>query len=98
MQTQMLANRKLKGQVSDLPGAAVGIGVLVMILAVVAIILVAFNDSTTNEDANNIIGEGVDAMTTFSTYIEVIVIVIISGVLIGLVFGYFYGKARGRRA
>lgn len=85
---------KMKGQLADLPSAAIGLGVFVMIVAIVVIILVAFNGSTTNTDAQEIIGEGVDAMGTFGDYTVTIAIVIISGVLIGLVLGYFYGRSR----
>lgn len=88
---------KMKGQIADLPGAAVAIGVLVMIIAIVAIILIAFNDSVDDSTAEDIIDEGIAGMTTFSTYVGVIVIVVISGVLISLVFGYFYGRAKGRK-
>lgn len=90
-------SRKRKGQLQALPGAALSVGLLAMIVAVVAIVLVAFNGSTTVEAANTVIGDAITAMGTFGDWFSTIVIIVIAVVVLGLVMGFFmYRRASGK--
>lgn len=86
--------KKRKGQLSALPSSAITMVSLVIIVAMGVLILVGMNSSTTNEDANEIIGEGITAMGTYGDWFTTIVIVIIGVAILGLV-ALFFAMRRG---
>lgn len=93
----MQTGKKLKGQLADLPGTAILMVVLVIIVGMGVLILVGMNDSTEDGDAAGVMEAGIDAMTQYSDWFGTIVIVIIAVAILGLVLGAFMLRGtRGR--
>lgn len=87
-----------KGQLNQLPIAAVSIGVFFMIVGLVVLILVGMNGTTEDADASAVLETGIDAVAGFADWGEIFVVVVAAGVVISLIFGYFYFRARGGRS
>lgn len=81
---KFLKNKKGFG-INELAPAAMSIIVIVVLVAVGAMVLGEMNSTTDNTDAQNVIGKGVEAMTTFGDWLPILVIVIISAIVIGIV-------------
>ena len=81
--------RKLKAQLSELPSSAIAVVVLVIIVSMGVLVLAGMNSSTTNADAQAVIGKGIDAMGTYGDWFTTIVLVVIAGVIIAIVIGVF---------
>ena len=80
---------------SSLKEAGIGIGILVIVIAVMAKVLTTVQDTNTvNSTAYNITDLGLSALDTFSDWFAVIVIVLIATVVIALLtFGFGRGRA-----
>ena len=93
----MQSGNKLKGQLADLPGTAILMVVLAIVVGMGVLILVGMNGSTEDADAAAVLESGIDAMGQYGDWFETIVIVIIAVAILGLVLGAFMLKtARGR--
>ena len=90
--------KKLKGQLADLPASAISIVVLVIVVAMGVLILAGMNSSTTNTDAQTLIGKGVTGLSTYGDWFTTIILVIISVVILALIMGFFALRGKGGRA
>ncbi len=84
-----------KGNVGLLISLAIGIGILVFIIAIMASMLSSLQATqTVNSTAYNVSAKGVDAMKTFGDFFNVYVL---AGVLVGIValFGLIYKNKGG---
>lgn len=92
--------KKFQGQLAELPSSAISMGVLVIVVAMVVLILVGMNGSTTEAAANDIITEGITGISVYGDWFNTLVLVVIGIVVLGLVMGFFYirSKRGGGRA
>lgn len=93
-----MQSMKRKGQLNALPTAAISIVVFIIVVSLGSLILVGMNDSTTNTDAQDILGEGVTAMSDFSGWTGTLVVVIVAAVILAIVTGLFWQRRMGGRA
>lgn len=76
-----------KGQFSSLQGAAIGLGVFFVIVALIATMLGQFQETQTVDSLEyNITGQGLSDTETLSDFGTVVVIVIVMVVILGLLF------------
>lgn len=80
---QMLKERK--GVLGGLQDLGLGIVVLVVLLAVGALILAEVDDNTTNQNATNIINDGLAGLEDLSGWIPIIVIAAVGALVIALI-------------
>lgn len=93
-----MQSKKLKGQLADMPNAALYVVILTIVVAMGVLILVGMNDSTTDSDASEILGEGITGLGVFGDWFSTIVLVVIAVVILGLVMTFFLLRKRGGRA
>jgi hypothetical protein len=91
----MQLSHRFKGQLSELPAAAISIVVLVIVVSMGILVLAGMNNSTTNTAAQTVIGKGMTGLGTFGDWFSTIIIVIIAVVILALVMGFFAMRGRG---
>lgn len=83
-------SKKGQGVLGGLTNNVVGFGVFVLVLALIGIVLVEFQGTQTADTAGyNITGDGLTGVSTISGFSNVIAIVIVAGVVLALVGGFF---------
>lgn len=90
----------MKGQFGfgNLTGAAIAIGVLVLVVSMMGLLLDGFQGTVDNTSkAYTIIGKGLDAMSEFGNWFNTLVLIAIMVIIIGLVLAYFGGYVGGRK-
>jgi len=91
-----------KGQLSigDIGPIALSLGVAVIIISVVSMILSNMQQNvneTTETEAYDVLTKGLDAMSTFGDWFNIIVIVAVAAIILGLVL-LFRGTFSGGKA
>jgi hypothetical protein len=88
--------RHKKGQaLGGLSNSAIAVIMLVLVVAVGATVLQTVRDTQTENDSDyNISDTGLDAMSTYADFFNVIVVVVVFAVIIGL-FALFTMRGRG---
>lgn len=96
-----MSNKKGQGVLGGLTNNITGFGVFVLVLAIIAIVLVNFQETQqTNDGVNetgigyNITADGLAGVDTVSGFSNVIAIVIVAGVVLALVGGFFILRGR----
>ncbi len=93
-----MESKKGQGVLGGLTNNVVGFGVFVLVLALIGVVLVEFQgtqavDGLPAENQTgigyNITGDGLDGVNTISGFSNVIAIVIVAGVVLALVGGFF---------
>lgn len=85
-----------KKGIAELSSAGLGIGVFVIILAVVALIVVELQSQTTADSiAYNITAKGLDALFTMAKFLGIIAIAIVAGYIIFVVVRAFRSSQGG---
>ena len=95
MRANTSSTKTKKGNVGLLISLAIGIGILVFIIAIMASMLSSLQATqTVNSTSYNVSGKGIDAMKTFGDFFNVYVL---AGVLVGIValFGLIYKRKGG---
>jgi len=85
-----ISSKKGQGVLGGLTNNVVGFGVFVLVLALIGIVLVEFQGTQTTDSAGyNITGDGLTGVDTISGFSNVIAIVVVAGVVLALVGGFF---------
>lgn len=85
----------MRGQLGNLPGMFMVIGVALLVAAFVALILGNVGDTMTPGSAEaNITADGVDVITSMVALAKPLGIVGIAGIIIGYLMGFFSGGRR----
>jgi hypothetical protein len=90
--------KKLRG-FAGLSDSVVGLGVAAIVIAFVALVLAQIKTQVTsiagaNSAAENATTSGLTAMQTFGTWLPIIAIVTVAGVILSLLYFYMMGRAR----
>lgn len=95
MTTKNITGKRGQGVLGGLTNNVVGFGVFVLVLALIGIVLVNFQDTqVTGSAAHNITGDGLTGIDTVSGFSNVIAIVLVAGVVLALVGGFFILRGR----
>jgi len=87
------ANQSLGLSIGDIGPIALTLGVAVIIISVVSLVLGNMQDQVNDTStAYDIIGKGLDAMSVFGDWFNIIVIVAVAAIILGLVM-LFRGSA-----
>ena len=81
--------QKLKGQLQELPSSAIAVVVLVIVVSMGVLILAGMNASTTNPEAQTVIGKGITVLGVYGDWFSTIVLVVIAVVILALITGFF---------
>ena len=73
-----MQTKKFKGQLANMPDAALYMVILTIVVAMGVLILVGMNDSTTDTSATEILGEGITGLGVFGDWFSTIVLVVIT--------------------
>ncbi len=90
MELRPIETKKGQGVLGGLTNNVVGFGVFVLVIALIGIVLVEFQGTqTAGSIGANITGDGLEGVSTISGFSNVIAIVIVAGVVLALVGGFF---------
>jgi len=74
-----------KGQIADLPATVTAFVVIVFVLGIGAVMVTALRDTDTVEEngsAYNIIEQGLEALDTFGSFLGILALAVIAGIII----------------
>ena len=98
MKLRPIESKKGQGVLGGLTDNVVGFGVFVLVLAIIGVVVAEFQQTQRTEGVAeinetsigfNITGDGLDGISTISGFSNVIAIVIVAGVVLALVGGFF---------
>lgn len=85
----------MKGQMA-LSGNAIGLGVFIVTLVMMAVVVQGIGDSqTANSYAANISNDGLAAFDAASGLVEPLALVMVGAVIVGVLYAAFAGRGRG---
>lgn len=82
--------------ISDLAPLAVVFVILAIVIGMGAMILDEMNDSgsVTSDTAHSVLTDGISALSDFSGWFGILVLIVIAAIIIGIVMRYFGGVER----
>ena len=94
---QKTRGRMMKGLgIGDIGPVALTMGYAIMIVAVVALVLATMSGASTNGNFTAIIGLGLAAITSFATWFNILITIVICVIILALILT-FGGSGGGRK-